>query len=70
MAGICRQPQTEPGNSELQRLLSGEINAAVQGLLEAGAEEVLVWDGHADSSTLSALSIDKAAKLVIGSFGA
>lgn len=28
------------------RLLTAEINAAVTGLLEAGAEEILVYDGH------------------------
>ena len=29
-----------------KRLVTGEVNAAVDGLLEAGVEEVLVWDGH------------------------
>lgn len=68
VAGVCRQEQTEPTNPELQRLLSGEINAAVDGFLGAGAKEVVVWDGHDGSRTLSALQI-KGAKLVIGSLG-
>ena len=29
-----------------KRLVTGEVNAAVDGLLEAGVEAVLVWDGH------------------------
>jgi len=32
--------------SEMQRLLTGEVNAAAQGLLLAGVEEILVNDGH------------------------
>ena len=29
-----------------KRLVTGEVNAAVDGLLDADVEEVLVWDGH------------------------
>lgn len=29
-----------------KRLATGEVNAAVDGLLQAGVDEVLVWDGH------------------------
>jgi len=69
VAGICRQEQTEPTSAELQRLLTGEINAAVRGFVKAGAEEVVVWDGHDGSRTLSALTIEPPARLVIGSLG-
>jgi D-amino peptidase len=31
---------------QAKRLLTAEVNAAVNGLLEAGVEDVLVWDGH------------------------
>ncbi len=31
------------------RLMAGDINAAVQGLLDGGADEVVVWDNHASS---------------------
>jgi D-amino peptidase len=58
VAGICRQEQTEPTNPELQRLLTGEINAAVRGFRRAGAEEIWVWDGHGGSRTLSAATIE------------
>ena len=69
VAGVCRQEQTDPKNAEMQKLLTGEINAAVQGFLEGGAEEVVVWDGHDGSQTLSALTIDPRAKLIMGGLG-
>lgn len=69
VAGICRQGQTDPHNSEMQQLLTGETNAAVQGFLDGGADEVLVWDGHDDSETLSTLTIHPRAKLMRGNPG-
>lgn len=66
VAGVCRQDQTDPKNTEMRSLLTGEINAAVQGFLDGGATEVIVWDGHDGSQTLSALTIDPRAKLIIG----
>ena len=29
-----------------KKLVTAEINAAVDGLLDAGVEDILVWDGH------------------------
>jgi D-amino peptidase len=69
VAGVCRQDQTDPKDTEMRQLLTGEINAAVQGFFEGGASEVVVWDGHDGSQTLSALTIHPAAKLVIGAVG-
>jgi len=69
VAGICRQEQTEPTNPELRQLLTGEVNAAVEGFLAGGADEVVVWDGHDDSETLSAATIHERAKLIIGKIG-
>ncbi|MDQ6700649.1 MAG: M55 family metallopeptidase [Acidobacteriota bacterium] len=69
VAGVCRQDQTEPKDPEMRQLLTGEINAAVQGFFEGGATEVTVWDGHDGSQTLSALTIDPRAKLIMGGLG-
>jgi D-amino peptidase len=69
VAGVCRQEQTDPHNSEMQQLLTGEINAAVQGFFDGGADEVLVWDAHDGSETLSALTIHSRAKLMRGDPG-
>jgi D-amino peptidase len=66
VAGICRQEQTEPTDNELRQLLTGEVNAAVDGFLAGGTDEVVVWDGHDGSRTLSATTIHNRAKLIIG----
>jgi len=67
VAGICRQDQTETKNPELQRLLTGEVNAAVRGFNRGGAD-VVVWDGHSNSSTLSTSTVE-GAPLVMGGLG-
>lgn len=69
VAGICRQEQAEAKDPELRQLLTGEVNAAVDGFLAGGADEVIVWDGHDGSQTLSAATIHPKAKLVIGNIG-
>jgi D-amino peptidase len=67
VAGVCRQDQTDPANAELKQLLTGELNAAAEGFFAGGADEVLVWDGHDGSQTLSALTIHPKARLLMGS---
>jgi D-amino peptidase len=37
---------------EMQRLLTGEVNAAAEGLLAAGVEDILVIDGHGAGRTI------------------
>ena len=70
IAGVCRQAQTDPKDSEMRQLLTGEVNAAVDGFIQGGASEVIVWDGHDGSESLSALTIDRRVGLIIGSLGA
>src|SRR4051794_25655856 len=69
VGGVCRQDQTDPKDQEMRQLLTGEINAAVEGFLAGGAEEVIVWDGHDGSQTLSTLTIHPKAKLLMGALG-
>lgn len=69
VAGVCRQDQTDPKDQEMRLLLTGEINAAVDGLYAGGAGDVIVWDGHDGSQTLSALTIHPRSKLIIGDLG-
>ncbi|MFN7933299.1 MAG: M55 family metallopeptidase [Bryobacteraceae bacterium] len=69
VGGVCRQDQTDPKDPEMRQLLTGEINAAVDGFLAGGADEVIVWDGHDGSQTLSTLTIHPKAKLVMGGLG-
>jgi D-amino peptidase len=70
VGGVCRQDQTDTKDQEMRQLLTGEINAAVEGFLQGGASEVLVWDGHDGSQTLSTLTIHPKAKLLMGGLGA
>ena len=70
VGGVCRQDQTDPKDVEMRQLLTGEINAAVEGFLAGGADQVLVWDGHDGSQTLSTLTIHPKAKLLMGALGA
>jgi D-amino peptidase len=59
-------PYQSPRFEESRKLLTGEVNAAVDGLLEGGATEVVVWDGHDSSRTLSVLDIHPKARLLTG----
>jgi D-amino peptidase len=69
VGGVCRQEQTDPKDPEMRQLLTGEINAAVDGFLAGGADEVIVWDGHDGSQTLSTLTIHPKARLIMGGLG-
>ncbi len=51
---------------ESKRLLLGELNAAVEGALAAGASEVVIWDGHDGSRSLSIDEIHPRARLIQG----
>lgn len=51
---------------ESRRILIGEVNAAVDGALAGGASEVVIWDGHDGSRTLSVDEVHSAAKLIQG----
>jgi len=49
ITGICRREQTIPGEAlyaEGRELLVGDINAVVEGLVEAGVDDIVVWDSH------------------------
>ena len=70
VAGVCRQDQTDPKDADMRQLLTGEVNAAVEGFLAGGAHEVIVWDAHDGSQSLSALTIHPRAKLLMGGLGA
>jgi D-amino peptidase len=60
-------PGRSPRFEESRKLLTGEVNAAVDGLLAGGATDVVVWDGHDGSQTLSVLDIHPKARLLTGS---
>jgi D-amino peptidase len=51
---------------ESHKLETGEVNAAVDGLIAGGATDVIVWDGHDSSQTLSVLDINPKCRLLQG----
>src|SRR5690349_21681241 len=70
-AGGVNDPEEQllPGQRrymESRKILTGEVNAAVEGALAAHASEVVIWDGHDGSRTLSIDEIHPGAKLIQG----
>jgi len=59
-------PYKSPRWEESHKLLTGEVNAAVDGLLAGGATDVVVWDGHDSSQSLSVLDLHPKARLLAG----
>jgi D-amino peptidase len=51
---------------ESHKLETGEVNAAVDGLIAGGATDVIVWDGHDGGETLSVLDINPKCRLLQG----
>jgi D-aminopeptidase len=60
------EPFQSPRWEESRKLLTGEVNAAVEGLLAGGATDVVVWDGHDSGRSLSVLDIHPKARLLTG----
>src|SRR5438270_32872 len=70
VAGVVHHLQTKPGEPEYPascRLMPAEVNAAIEGALEAGAQEFVVSDGHWAGRNISATDLNPAAELVSGS---
>ena len=60
------QPFKSPRWTESQKLLTGEVNAAVEALFAGGATEVIVADLHDSGRSLSTETIDPRAQLLQG----
>jgi D-amino peptidase len=56
-----------PEYERARRWMTGEVNAAVEGALNAGAEEVVVGDGHGHMRNILPDELHKDAQLVRGS---
>jgi D-amino peptidase len=70
VSGIVHAAQTEPGAREYDRacaLMAADVNAAIQGALDAGATAVLVNDSHWTMRNLNIEALHPAAELVSGS---
>lgn len=70
ITGVTTWDQVTPGHVEYPRfrhLMTKDVNAAVQGAFEAGAEKVCVTDGHSYGSNILIEELDQRALLNTGS---
>ena len=70
ITGVTTWDQVTPGHAEYARfrkLMTQDVNAAIRGAYEAGAEDVIVADGHWDASNILIEELDPRAKLNSGS---
>lgn len=69
-SGVAAAADVVRGESGYDRgvdLLTGDVNAAVAGAIDAGADEVVVNDAHADMRNLDPGSLHEGARLLRGS---
>ena len=69
VAGVAHRDHLMPGGNDYtaaRRWLTGEVNAAVEGAVAAGADEVWVNDGHATMRNLLIDELHPATRLVVG----
>jgi len=65
ITGICCRGQTTPGDAlygEGRELMVGDINAVVEGLVDAGVDDIVVWDCHSGSFNASLPPLHAAAR--------
>ena len=69
ISGIVHGDQTTPGTPEYasgRKWMAEDVNAAVEGALEAGATEVLVNDSHGSMRNIDPDDLDPRAILISG----
>jgi D-amino peptidase len=70
VSGVVAWEHVDPGHSEYARfrkLMTAEVNAAVRGACEGGAEAIVVADGHAFGRNVLVEELDPRAQLHTGS---
>ena len=70
ITGVTTWDQVTPGHAEyarFRRLMTQDVNAAIRGAFDAGADEVIVADGHWNGSNILIEELDPRAKLNTGS---
>lgn len=69
IAGVNRGAETEPfapGWDRACRLMTAEVNAAIEGAIEGGAQEVIVNDGHWLGNNLLLEELNPLAEVISG----
>lgn len=70
ITGVTTWDQVTPGHAEYARfrkLMTQDVNAAIRGAYEAGADQVIVADGHWNGSNILVEELDPRARLNSGS---
>ena len=70
VTGVVHWDQVSPGHAEYERfrrLMTADVNAAVEGAYQAGAAEVVVSDGHSFARNILIEELDRRARLNSGS---
>ncbi len=55
ISGVVHWDQVTPSHPEYTRfrkIMTADVNAAIRGVMQAGAEEILVTDGHANGMNI------------------
>jgi len=69
VTGVVHWNHVTPGHEEyprFRRLMTGDVNAAIRGAFEAGADEVVVTDGHSAGRNILIEELDPRARLNAG----
>lgn len=69
ITGVVSSEQTHMGNKEYERarkLMTEEVNAAIEGALLGGAQEVVVNDAHAEGRNILIEGLNPQAQLISG----
>ncbi|MBN1656935.1 MAG: M55 family metallopeptidase [Anaerolineae bacterium] len=70
ISGVVHWDQVDPAHKEYDRfrkVMTADVNAAVRGACEAGADEVIVADGHGSGRNILVEELDARARLNSGS---
>lgn len=69
VTGVVNFNEIYPGHEHFDRnckILTREVNAAIEGAVAAGATEIVVRDGHAGNINVDPVLLDKRARLIRG----
>lgn len=69
ISGVVASPQTEMGDKEYDRarkLMTAEVNAAIEGALAGGASKIVVNDSHGSMRNILIEELNPAATLISG----
>jgi D-amino peptidase len=69
ISGVTSWDHVDPSHSEYQRfrrIMTADVNAAIEGAFTGGADEVIVTDGHWNGTNIVIEDLDRRAKLNTG----